>query len=227
MESYDVFLINNFVALDAFKQKYGVFTHDTNPPSYVIVTKWQSALQVSGQLGALIGVFIAGPLTSRVGYCYATLIGLMLLNVFIFAFYFANSFQLSSSRSFSREFHGEFSLQTHRHTAVRLCRSSCEPLLLRCCKCSGPLAVLSLVPSPTVTTPCQVPPPTSMYKICLRTRSAADRKYTGSQSRCNGCSQPHLPFSSSAHQNRHGGLCARDVSKKQHTQSDVLDAGPD
>ncbi|KAL5349089.1 hypothetical protein ACLOAV_005377 [Pseudogymnoascus australis] len=89
MESYDVFLIGNFVALPAFKIKYGVWHGPVD--GYVIETKWQSALQVSGQLGALIGVFLAGPLTSRIGYRYATLTGLMLLNVFIFSFYFAQS----------------------------------------------------------------------------------------------------------------------------------------
>jgi SP family general alpha glucoside:H+ symporter-like MFS transporter len=89
MESYDVFLIGNFVALPAFRKQYGIFDAATH--EYVIVTKWQSALQVSGQLGALIGVFLAGPLTSRIGYRWATLTGLMLLNVFIFAFYFASS----------------------------------------------------------------------------------------------------------------------------------------
>lgn len=89
MESYDVFLMGNFVALPAFKQQYGIF--DERTQGYVIETKWQSALQVSGQLGALIGVFIAGPLTSRIGYRYATLTGLMLLNAFIFVFYFATS----------------------------------------------------------------------------------------------------------------------------------------
>ncbi|TVY87249.1 Maltose permease [Lachnellula willkommii] len=89
MESYDVFLIGNFVALPAFANKYGILDHATG--KFVIATKWQSALQVSGQLGALIGVFLAGPLTSRIGYRYATLTGLMLLNVFIFAFYFAHS----------------------------------------------------------------------------------------------------------------------------------------
>ena len=89
MESYDVFLIGNFVALPAFANKYGVYNPATN--TNVIVTKWQSALQVSGQLGALIGVFLAGPLTSRIGYRYATLTGLMLLNAFIFVFYFAES----------------------------------------------------------------------------------------------------------------------------------------
>ncbi|CRG88496.1 Maltose permease MAL61 [Talaromyces islandicus] len=89
MESYDVFLIGNFVALPAFTSKYGVY--DPAKDAYVIVTKWQSALQVSGQLGALIGVFLAGPLTSRIGYRYATITGLMLLNAFIFAFYYAES----------------------------------------------------------------------------------------------------------------------------------------
>lgn len=89
MESYDVFLIGNFVALPAFQKQYGIF--DDNTQAYVIETKWQSALQVSGQLGALIGVFLAGPLTSRIGYRWATLTGLMALNVFIFAFYFAKS----------------------------------------------------------------------------------------------------------------------------------------
>lgn len=88
MESYDVFLCNNFVALPAFKQQYGV---QDSTGAYVIVPAWQSAIQVSGQLGALIGVFLAGPLTSRIGYRYATLTGLMLLNVFIFAFYYAKS----------------------------------------------------------------------------------------------------------------------------------------
>lgn len=89
MESYDVFLIGNFVALPAFQKQFGIY--DTNTQAYVIQTKWQSSLQVSGQLGALIGVFLAGPLTSRIGYRYATLIGLMLLNCFIFIFYFAKS----------------------------------------------------------------------------------------------------------------------------------------
>ncbi|KAH8682090.1 general substrate transporter [Xylariales sp. PMI_506] len=89
MESYDVFLCNNFVALDAFKNKFGEY--DPVTKSNVIVTSWQSALQVSGQLGALIGVFVAGPLTSRIGYRWATFSGLMLLNAFIFVFYYAET----------------------------------------------------------------------------------------------------------------------------------------
>ncbi|KAJ6531576.1 putative maltose porter [Mycena vulgaris] len=88
MESYDVFLMGNFIALPAFTRRFGVAT---GPDTYVIVTKWQSALQMSGQLGALIGVFIAGPLTSRIGYRWATLLGLALMNATIFVTFFANS----------------------------------------------------------------------------------------------------------------------------------------
>lgn len=87
MESYDVFLIGNFVALPAFIDKFGSVIDGVQ----IIPYKWQSALQVSGQLGALIGVFIAGPLTSYIGYRWATITGLMLLNAFIFVFYFAES----------------------------------------------------------------------------------------------------------------------------------------
>lgn len=90
MESYDVFLCNNFLALGAFRAKFGDPVDD-NPLHNVVATKWQSALSVSGQLGALVGVCLAGSLTSRVGYRYATLTGLMLLNVFIFAFYYAET----------------------------------------------------------------------------------------------------------------------------------------
>ncbi|KAL9080202.1 MAG: hypothetical protein Q9157_000985 [Trypethelium eluteriae] len=61
MESFDMFLNGNFVALTAFKQKYGV---NVEGSGYTIPTKWQSALFQSGQCGAFIGVFLAGPADS-------------------------------------------------------------------------------------------------------------------------------------------------------------------
>jgi SP family general alpha glucoside:H+ symporter-like MFS transporter len=89
MESYCVFLMGNFIALPAFANEYGVY--DAGKEKYVIVASWQSALQMGGPLGAIIGVCLAGPLTSRIGYRWATISGLMLLNAFILVFYFANS----------------------------------------------------------------------------------------------------------------------------------------
>ncbi|KAG5662595.1 hypothetical protein KAF25_005013 [Fusarium avenaceum] len=89
MEAYCLFLIGNFIALPAFAQRYGIYSDKDD--KWVIETKWQSALQVIGPVGAIIGVVIAGPITSRIGYRWATILGLMLLNAFIFIFYFANS----------------------------------------------------------------------------------------------------------------------------------------
>ncbi|KAJ3549930.1 hypothetical protein NM208_g255 [Fusarium decemcellulare] len=89
MESYCVFLVGAFIALPAFADEYGVYSE--NKDKFVIQTKWQSSLQMGGPVGAIIGVCLAGPLTSKIGYRWATITGLMLLNAFIFIFYFAKS----------------------------------------------------------------------------------------------------------------------------------------
>lgn len=89
MESYCVFLMGNFIALPAFANEYGVYSPEKQ--KNIIVASWQSALQMGGPLGAIIGVLIAGPITSRIGYRWATIGGLMFLNAFIFVFYFAKS----------------------------------------------------------------------------------------------------------------------------------------
>lgn len=89
MEAYCVFLMGSFVALPKFAQDFGVYS--TEKQEWIIVASWQSALQMGGPLGAIIGVLLAGPLTSKIGYRWATISGLMLLNVFILVFYFANS----------------------------------------------------------------------------------------------------------------------------------------
>jgi SP family general alpha glucoside:H+ symporter-like MFS transporter len=88
MEAYCVFLMGSFIALPAFRTAYGI--SDGNG-GMVIETSWQSALQMGGPLGALIGVFLAGPITSWIGYRWATIAGLMMLNATIFCMYFANS----------------------------------------------------------------------------------------------------------------------------------------
>ncbi|PTD06570.1 Alpha-glucosides permease MPH3 [Fusarium culmorum] len=92
MEAYCVFLIGNFIALPAFANRYGIWSAEKD--KNVIETSWQSALQVGGPIGAIIGVTIAGPITSKIGYRWATISGLMLLNCFIFIFYFADSLAL-------------------------------------------------------------------------------------------------------------------------------------
>ncbi|CAG8930139.1 unnamed protein product [Penicillium salamii] len=89
MESYCVFLMGQFIATQRFADDFGVLSPKTN--KYIIEASWQSAFQCSGPIGAFIGVFIAGPITSRIGYRWATIGGLMFLNGFIFIFFFGNS----------------------------------------------------------------------------------------------------------------------------------------
>ena len=88
MESYCVFLMGQFIATKQFAKDFGVQSKNGD---FIIEASWQSAFQCSGPLGAFIGVFVAGPITSRIGYRWATISGLMALNAFIFIFYFGNS----------------------------------------------------------------------------------------------------------------------------------------
>jgi SP family general alpha glucoside:H+ symporter-like MFS transporter len=90
MESYCVFLMGQFIATDQFERDFGVFSSG-NGGGWIIAASWQSAFQCSGPVGAIIGVLIAGPITSAIGYRWATIGGLMALNAFIFVFYFGNS----------------------------------------------------------------------------------------------------------------------------------------
>lgn len=88
MESFDMFLNTNFVALPFFKKQFGVPTGDGN---YSIPTRWQSALFQSGQCGAFIGVFAAGPITNRFGYRWTTIMALIFMNATIFITFFSTS----------------------------------------------------------------------------------------------------------------------------------------
>ncbi|ESZ93134.1 maltose permease [Sclerotinia borealis F-4128] len=88
MESFDMFLNGNFIALPAFQERYGILQPDG---LYAIQTKWQSALFQAGQCGAFIGVFMAGPVTNRLGYRWTTIIALILMNATIFISFFSDS----------------------------------------------------------------------------------------------------------------------------------------
>lgn len=84
-----MFLNGNFVALDIFQKTYGVPVGGDGS-GYAIPTKWQSALFQSGQCGAFVGVFLAGPITNRIGYRWTTILGLVLMNATIFISFFVS-----------------------------------------------------------------------------------------------------------------------------------------
>lgn len=83
-----MFLNGNFVALPAFKNRYGTFVEGSGN---TIPTKWQSALFQSGQCGAFVGVFAAGPVTNRLGYRWTTLLALVMMNATIFISFFVSA----------------------------------------------------------------------------------------------------------------------------------------
>ncbi|KAF5014165.1 hypothetical protein F66182_14941 [Fusarium sp. NRRL 66182] len=85
-----MFLNSNFVAQRTFQRTYGVLT-DAATDTYAIPTKWQSSLFQAGQCGAFVGVFLAGPITNRIGYRWTTILGLILMNATIFISFFADS----------------------------------------------------------------------------------------------------------------------------------------
>ncbi|RKK66747.1 hypothetical protein BFJ69_g15123 [Fusarium oxysporum] len=87
MESFDMFLNGNFVALPAFQKHYGVHVEGSG---WTIPTRWQSALFQAGQCGAFVGVFLAGPITNKFGYRWTTIFALMLMNATIFISFFAS-----------------------------------------------------------------------------------------------------------------------------------------
>lgn len=87
MESFDMFLNGNFVAQGAFQKKYGVYVEGSG---WTIPTRWQSALFQSGQCGAFVGVFLAGPVTNRLGYRWTTILALILINATIFISFFVS-----------------------------------------------------------------------------------------------------------------------------------------
>jgi MFS transporter, SP family, general alpha glucoside:H+ symporter len=80
----------NFVAQSAFQNRYGVFVPGSAGSGYSIETKWQSALFQSGQCGAFVGVFLAGPVTNRLGYRWTTILALVLMNATIFISFFVS-----------------------------------------------------------------------------------------------------------------------------------------
>ena len=222
MESYDVFLVGNFTALSAFKKQFGV---KDAVGVYYLAVKWQSALQVSGQLGALVGVFIAGPLTSRIGYRYANLTGLMLLNAFIFIFYFAESLPVI----FAAQILEGIPWGIFIANAPAYC-SEIVPIQLRA-PATQMLQMFWAIGSIIVGAVTYVYNPVDhayAYKyvlIRISNNSIADEKKSGFPLRFNGFSPPRSLSSSFVHPSRPGGWCEKDVSKKQHMRSGALDAG--
>lgn len=64
MEGYDISLINNLYASQTFNEKYGVQLSDG---TYQVPAPWQAGLSNGANCGEIIGLFINGWISERIG----------------------------------------------------------------------------------------------------------------------------------------------------------------
>ncbi|KAK5075787.1 hypothetical protein LTR70_009821 [Exophiala xenobiotica] len=95
MEGYDTYLLGNFFGLQTFNRKYGHFTGDVDGvPHYEISASWQSALSTGTAAAQIIGLFINGIVSERIGYRWTMIVSLLLITCTIFLTFFAVNIQM-------------------------------------------------------------------------------------------------------------------------------------
>jgi SP family general alpha glucoside:H+ symporter-like MFS transporter len=90
MEGFDIALINNLYGFQAFNQKFGVQQPDG---SWQIPAAWQAGLSNGANVGEIIGLFINGIVSERIGYRYTVLGCLVLITGFTAIFFTAQNVQ--------------------------------------------------------------------------------------------------------------------------------------
>lgn len=91
MEGYDTYLLGNFFGLQTFNRKYGhpTGTITDGVEQYQISASWQSALGTGSAAAQIIGLFINGIVSERIGYRWTMIVSLLLIMCFIFITFFA------------------------------------------------------------------------------------------------------------------------------------------
>lgn len=87
MEGYDTLLLANFYALPTFSRKYGELNPKTG--KYNISAPWRSGLSDGAAVGEIIGLFLTGLISERIGYRKTILGALVMITGFIFITFFA------------------------------------------------------------------------------------------------------------------------------------------
>ncbi|KAM0749421.1 general substrate transporter [Meredithblackwellia eburnea MCA 4105] len=87
MEAYDIALVSNVIAQEAFRKKYGIYVNDS--AGYQIRPAWQSSLLQAPVCGSFIGVLIGGSMVARWGFKKTLLALLFWMNLCIFIVFFS------------------------------------------------------------------------------------------------------------------------------------------
>lgn len=96
MEGYDTWLLSSFYGMPAFARKYGEYVGlDKNGnPSYQLNVTWQNALGNGTTAAQIIGLFINGIVSERIGYRWTMIGALFAITCFTFVQFFAVNVQM-------------------------------------------------------------------------------------------------------------------------------------
>jgi len=90
MEGYDTYLISNFYPLPQFARKFGQPSgFENGVQQYEVPSHWQQALGNGTAVAQIIGLFINGIVSERIGYRWTMIGGLLGIACFIFITFFA------------------------------------------------------------------------------------------------------------------------------------------
>ena len=88
MDGYDLHVMGLLLAQPAFQKAYGQRQPDG---TYQISAAWQSGLNNASAVGALVGLYMAGYLSDKLGFRRTIMIALFFAVCFIFVQFFSNS----------------------------------------------------------------------------------------------------------------------------------------
>jgi SP family general alpha glucoside:H+ symporter-like MFS transporter len=95
MEGYDTWLLGNFYAMPAFAKKFGEPAGIVDGvQTYQVTVTWQNALGNGTATAQIIGLFINGIVSERIGYRWTMIGSLFLITCFIFIQFFAVDVQM-------------------------------------------------------------------------------------------------------------------------------------
>jgi SP family general alpha glucoside:H+ symporter-like MFS transporter len=90
MEGYDTYLLGNFFGNPAFNRKYGSYAGlKDGVATYQLSATWQSALTNGSAAAQIIGLFINGIVSERIGYRWTMIAALLFITACIFVTFFA------------------------------------------------------------------------------------------------------------------------------------------
>ncbi|WVR05526.1 hypothetical protein IAU60_002544 [Kwoniella sp. DSM 27419] len=89
MESYDLCLLGNLLAMPAFRKHFGDYVDETT--GYQLAASWQTGLSQATTVGAFFGVLICGQIVEPLGYRRTILLGLVMMIGAVFLTFFAET----------------------------------------------------------------------------------------------------------------------------------------